>query len=72
MTLHFLRNAAAVIGERDLDLVHAEAACLDQHVSARPIGEAVGNGVEDEVGQHLPVGAGEAVHDDIAGYLDCE
>ena len=67
-----LRHAAAVIGERDLDLVQPEPARLDQHLSAGPIGEAVRDGVEDEVGQHLPVGPGKAVHGDIGGYLDCE
>ena len=70
VTLNFLRNAAAVIRESDLDLFHAEATRLDQHVSARPIGEAVSDGVEDEVGQHLPVGAREAVHGDVGGYLE--
>jgi hypothetical protein len=50
VTLNFLRNASAVIRESDLDLFHAEATRPDQHVSARPIGEAVGDGVEDEVG----------------------
>src|SRR5258705_1375435 len=72
VTLNFFRNAAAVIRESDLDLFHAEATRLDQHLSARPTGEAVSDGVEDEVGQHLPVGAGEAVHDDIGGHLNCE
>src|SRR5882672_1089518 len=72
VTLNLLRHAAAVIRESDLDLLDAEATRLDQHVPAGPIGEAVRDGVEDEVGQHLPVGAGEAVQDDIGGHLDCE
>src|ERR1700731_4410302 len=55
-TLNILRNAAAVIRESDLDQFHAEATRLDQHVSARPIGEAMSDHVEDEVGQHLPIG----------------
>src|SRR6266436_6131668 len=70
VTLDFFRNAAAVIRESDLDLFRAEATRLDQHVSARPVGEGVSDGVEDQVGQHLPVGAGEAVHDDVGGHLN--
>src|SRR5882672_11234846 len=70
VTLNFLRNAAAVIRESDLDLFHAEATRLDQHVSAKLIGEAVSDGVEDEIGQHPAVGTGKAVHDDIGGHLD--
>ena len=41
VTLDVLRDAAAVIREGDLDLLHAEATRLDKHVSAGPIGEAV-------------------------------
>jgi hypothetical protein len=72
LTLNFLRNAVAVIRENDLDLFHAEATRLDQHVSARSVGEAVSDGVEDEVGQHLSVGARVAVEGDVGGYLDCK
>ena len=70
VTLNVLRDAAAVIRERDLDLLRAEAARLDQHVSVSPIGEAVSDGVEDEVGQHLPVGARVAVHGDVGGHIE--
>src|ERR1035438_400074 len=70
VTLHVLRNAAAVIRESDLDLFHVEATRLDQDVSARPIGEAVSDGVEDEVGQHLSVSAGVAVQGDVGGHLE--
>src|SRR5882724_10317420 len=71
VTLNFLRNTAAVIRESDLDLFHAEATRIDQHVSARP-GEAVSDGVEDEVGQHLPVSARIAVQGDVGGHLERE
>ena len=48
-TLRLRRHAPAVVGESDLDLIHAEVSRVDQHVSAGSIVEAVGNGVEDEV-----------------------
>src|SRR5260370_19017880 len=70
VTLNFLRNAAAVIRESDLDLFHAEATRIDQHVSASPIVESVIDGVEDEVGQHLPVSARIAVQGDVRGHLE--
>src|SRR5215471_1393800 len=71
MALHVLRNAASIVGERDLDLIGAEPVRLDQHLSARSL-EAVGDGVEDEVGQYLPVGARVAVECDVGGDLKRE
>src|SRR5215211_3350558 len=70
--LNFLRNTVAIIRESDLDLFRADATRLDQDVPAGPIGEAVSDGVEDKVGQYLPVRAREAVDDDIGRYLNCE
>ena len=70
ITLNVLRNAAAMIRESDLDLLHAEAARLDRRVSTRPIGEAVSDSVEDEVGQRLSVSARVAVQGDVGGHLE--
>src|SRR5262249_24290897 len=70
VALNLLRNAASVIRESDLDLLRAEAMRLDQHASAKPVGEAVSDGIEDEVGQHLPVGARVTVQDNVGGHVE--
>jgi hypothetical protein len=72
VALNFFRNAAAIIRECDLDLLRVEATRLDRYVSAGPVIEAMSNGVEEEVGQQLTIQPGEAVDDDVRGYLDRE
>src|SRR6516165_11377896 len=69
VALNLLWNAASVIRERDLDMLGAAAIRLDQHGSAGLIGETVGDGVEDEIGQHLPIGARITVECNTARYL---
>ena len=54
MASNLLWHAAAVIGERDLDLVKADAVRPDPHLPAGPIGEGVRDGIEDEIGEDFP------------------
>lgn len=56
MALNIVRDAAAVVRDGDLHLIAAEAAGRDQHPSGGPIGKAVSDGIEDEIGQDLTVG----------------
>src|SRR6202008_2502349 len=67
--LNLLRNSTAVIRDSNLNLSRVEMTGLDQDVSVKAAGEAVSDRVEDEVGQHLPVGARVAVEHDVGGYL---
>src|SRR5262245_9338399 len=70
VALHIARDADTVIRKRDLDLLAIELARLDQHASRMLAGEAVREGVEDEIGQYLPVGAGVAVQRDLRRYVE--
>src|SRR5262245_40778535 len=70
VTLNFAWNAAAVIRESDLDLPHAKGARPDEYVSAAPVSETVNDGVEDKVGQHLPVRTRVAAQRDAGGNFD--
>src|SRR6516164_7583191 len=70
MTLNFLGNAAPIVGERDLDLAGTDASRVELHVPDRSVGEGVGDGIEDEVGQHLAVSARVAVERDVGGDIE--
>src|SRR5262249_57965428 len=70
MSLGVLRNACSVVGKRNLHEVAADAGCLKQHVADGAVGKAVGDGVENQVRQHLPVSARVAVHDDVGGDME--
>ena len=70
VSLVFLRNTASVVGEGDFDELGPDTCSLKQHIADSSIGKTMGNSIEDQVGQHLPVSARIAVEDDVSGYVE--
>ena len=70
--LDLLAHADAVVGELDLHVVAAGTADRQPHGARAPVREGVHQRIQDQVGQHLAVGAGIAVHHDLLGDIDGE
>ena len=51
-------HAAAIVGEQDLDIVLAGLAHLDIDRARPAVRESVRHRIEEQIGQHLPVGPG--------------
>ena len=69
MPLHLVRHSLTVVRNDDLNVGRVETASTDQNASAVNAIEAVSNRIEDEIGEHLPVWPGEAVHHDVSRNL---
>ena len=65
-------HAAAIVGKNDLDIVLAGFPRLDVDRSGSAVGESVCHRIEEQIGQHLPVGAGIAVHQEIGLAIDVQ
>ena len=66
------RHAAAIVGKDDLDIVLAGLPHLDIDRAGLAVRESVRHRIEEQIGQHLPVGPGIGVHDQIGLAVDVE
>ena len=70
LPLHVRRHAGAIVGENDLDVVAAARPRRDRDRARAPVGEGMIGGVEEKIGQDLPVGAGIAVDQEPIRHVD--
>src|ERR1700756_5878440 len=70
--LHVRCHAGAVVGKDDLDVVMAAGAGGNRDGSGAPVAESMVNGVEEQIGQDLPIGARIAVDGQSFGDVDGE
>src|SRR6202011_1407885 len=65
-------HADAVVGKQDLDIVRAGLAYLDVDRAWLAVRKRMRHRVEEQVGKHLSVGAGIAVHRQVGLAIDVE
>src|SRR6266436_521902 len=63
-------HAAAIVGKKNLDIFLARRPHLDVDRAGFAVGEGVRHGIEEQIGQHLSVGSGIAVHDEVGLAID--
>ena len=65
-----MRHPAAIVLEQDLHVVVASLLNLDVDTAGIAVREGVRDRVEEQVGQHLAVGTGKAVHGQVRLAVD--
>src|SRR5262249_9940949 len=70
--LDLRRHATAIVGNAQLDMTGSGRAYGDIDRSVETVRECVGQGVDDEVRQHLSEWAGIAVHNETGFALKVE
>jgi hypothetical protein len=63
-------HSAAIVGKENFDIVIPRRPDFDIDRASGAVGKRMGNRVEEEIGQHLPVWPGIAVHRHIGLALD--
>ena len=73
--LGVLAHSNAVIGHEQLDIIvrrRENVPRFDLDGAGSAVGKGVNHAVKEQVGQHLPIGAGIAVHENAGGNIDAE
>jgi hypothetical protein len=70
--LDLLAHADPVVAEFDLDVIGAGPSDRKPHGTRPPVGKGVHQGIQGEVGQHLAIRPGIAVHGDFFADFDIE
>src|SRR5207237_10900190 len=65
-------HAATVVRKTNLNAISADGPDLDVDETCLAVGKGMQGRIEEEIGQHLPVRAGIAVHRQIGGTFDGE
>src|ERR1700751_1220963 len=63
-------HAGAVVGKDQLDIVMAAGFCRNRDGSGTAVDKSMVNGIEEQVGQDLAIGARIAVDDEAFGYVE--
>ena len=65
-------HAAAVVGEENFNIILASRSYFDLDAAFLAVGKRMGDRIEEQVGQHLSVRSGIAVHGQIGLAFDLE
>ena len=69
-TPHIRRHANTIVREQDFDVTDPGFPHLDLDGTARSVREGVSHRIQQQVGQHLPIWTGIAVHRQVRSAVD--